>query len=65
MSSGTREIDSASSLTPTPAADSAPERLSARERWVRLGLVAVVALSIVGGAWALAGRAGPEEVGTG
>jgi cytochrome c biogenesis protein CcmG, thiol:disulfide interchange protein DsbE len=65
MSTGTREIDSASSLTPTPAADSAPGKLSGRERWVRLALVAVVALSIVGGAWALAGRAGLEEVGTG
>jgi len=40
-------------------------KVSGRERWVRLGLVAAIALSIIGGAWLLAGRAGFGEVGTG
>ena len=39
--------------------------MGGRERWVRLGLVAVVALSIIGGAWVVADRAGLSEVGGG
>ncbi len=64
MSTGAGEIDSATQLAP-PAPDSTPKHLSGRERWVRLALVAVVALSIVGGAWMLAGRAGLDDVGRG
>jgi cytochrome c biogenesis protein CcmG/thiol:disulfide interchange protein DsbE len=53
---------------PIPNETTAPDAsagVSSRERWVRLALVAAVALSIIGGAWLLAGRAGLGEVGTG
>jgi cytochrome c biogenesis protein CcmG, thiol:disulfide interchange protein DsbE len=64
MSTDTQDLQSPSQHA-LSSTEGAPVKVSGRERWVRLGLVAAIALSIIGGAWLLAGRAGLGEVGTG
>lgn len=59
-------VSGASDIAPRdPASSESTVRVSGRERWIRLGLVAAIALSILGGAWVLADRAGLSDVGNG